>query len=100
MINNAVKFTPDEGVIDIFMMPGEDYIMFSVRDTGPGIAKEDFDKLFEKFKQIKRVEGPGEKGTGLGLNIAQSLVELHGGSMSVQSEVGKGSTFSFTIPKN
>ena len=70
----------------------------SVADTGVGIAAADIPLLFDKYEQARHRATRGEKGTGLGLYITRQLVEIHGGKISVQSEVGKGSTFSFTIP--
>jgi signal transduction histidine kinase len=70
----------------------------SVSDTGPGIAPEEKEKIFEKFYQIADLEGAKPKGTGLGLAICKALVELHGGRIWVESEPGRGSTFSFTLP--
>lgn len=99
LINNAMKFTPEQGCIEVLVEETSDQCKFSVKDSGSGIAKEDFPKLFQKFKQLHRVAQPGIQGTGLGLNIVKSLVELHGGQVNVESELGKGSTFSFTIPK-
>jgi two-component system sensor histidine kinase ChiS len=73
-------------------------VRVSVADTGVGIPPEDLARLFDKFEQARSRATRGEKGTGLGLYITRQLVELHGGEISVESEVGKGSTFSFTIP--
>jgi two-component system sensor histidine kinase VicK len=99
LLNNAVKFTPEGGKIKVVVEDKNTAVQFSVIDTGVGIASEDFPKLFQKFQQIKRTQGAGARGTGLGLNIAKALVEMHGGNISVESQVGKGSKFSFTIPK-
>ena len=70
----------------------------SVKDTGIGIPQEAIPKLFTKFFRISSVLEQGSKGTGLGLFISKSIISLHGGEISVKSEVGKGSTFSFTLP--
>jgi CheY-like chemotaxis protein len=102
LLSNASKFT-DEG--DITVRVGLDTapnglkeIRVSVTDTGPGISKEDQEKLFQAFSQVD--DSPTRKtgGTGLGLSICQQLITLHGGRIWVDSEVGKGSTFSFTLP--
>lgn len=100
LINNAIKFTPESGRINVLVEEVEDVVSFSVADSGPGIAKEDFPKLFQKFQQLNRAYGPGMQGTGLGLSIAKTLVELHGGLIQVESELGRGTTFRFTIPKS
>ena len=69
-----------------------------IRDAGPGIPVSEQEKIFEKFYQVTEDGGPKPKGTGLGLAISKSLVELHGGKIWVESEPGRGSTFSFTLP--
>lgn len=99
LISNAFKFTPEKGKITVTVEEEEAGVKFSVIDTGVGIPQEDLPRLFEKFYQGERTYGPGMYGTGLGLNIVKSLVELHGGRISVVSEPGKGSTFSFIVPK-
>jgi signal transduction histidine kinase len=99
LLNNAAKFTPEGGRIDVAVEEEKDAVRFSVSDSGPGIAPEDMPKLFQKFQQFKRTHGPGARGTGLGLSIVKSLVELHGGEITVKSTVGKGSTFTFRLPK-
>jgi diguanylate cyclase (GGDEF)-like protein len=98
LLNNAYKFTPENGSVTVHMVIRESDAMISVEDTGPGISPQDMEKLFGKFQQFGRTHGPGLKGTGLGLAISKSLVELHGGSIWVQSEVGKGTAFHFTLP--
>jgi len=70
-----------------------------VEDTGPGISKEDIAKLFSKFEQFGKPTKSADKGSGLGLTIAKSIVEAHGGRMWVESELGQGSRFIFTLPK-
>lgn len=99
LVNNAFKFT-DKGQIDIFGLDKKDMIEIGVRDTGAGIAEKDLSRLFSKFEQISRQTGPGEKGTGLGLAIARGIVDMHGGKIDVKSEPGRGTTFSFILPKN
>ena len=97
---NAIKFTPESGKVDVTVEEAADMVKFLIQDSGIGISKEDLPKIFQKFQQLQRTSGPGMQGTGLGLNISKSLVELHGGQMFVNSELGKGTTFAFTIPKN
>ena len=98
LVGNALKFTDEGGTISIAVKNGNKDIQISVTDTGDGIAAEHQARIFERFQQVDRTHGGGEKGTGLGLAISKELVELHGGKISVQSELGKGSMFSFTLP--
>ncbi|MGK7901465.1 MAG: GAF domain-containing protein [Hormoscilla sp.] len=99
LISNAVKFT-DAGSIACRARVENKALVFSIEDTGIGIAPEDRDKVFERFKQVGDIMTDKPKGTGLGLAICQQIVEYHGGRIWVESELGKGSTFSFTIPIN
>jgi signal transduction histidine kinase len=94
LLSNAVKFTPRDGTISVVAGAADGVVKVAVRDTGPGIAAEDQSLIFEEFRQA----GNGDEGTGLGLPIARKFVELHGGRLWVESEVGHGSTFWFTIP--
>ncbi|WP_375770178.1 HAMP domain-containing histidine kinase [Archangium gephyra] len=96
LVGNALKFTPEGGTVTVQVVPGEGFIRFCVKDTGPGIPAEALPHLFEPFWQV---EGTGKKGTGLGLTISRGLVMAHGGSLEVESEQGQGSTFSFTLPR-
>jgi signal transduction histidine kinase len=97
LLSNAVKFTPPGGriVIESARMNGE--VLVSVTDTGPGIAKEDQERIFEEFQQTD-VGVQQREGTGLGLALSRRLVELHGGRIWVESEPGHGSRFIFTLP--
>ena len=100
LVSNAIKFTEGPGRVTISLEDHPNEIQFNVVDTGIGIAPEDLPKLFEKFQQFRRAAGAsGAKGTGLGLAISRRLVGLHGGRIWAASEFGKGSAFSFTIPK-
>jgi len=99
LLSNALKFTPRGGRVSVRVEPaGDNLARISVADTGVGIAKDDLPVLFDKYEQARHRATRGEKGTGLGLYITRQLVELHGGAIRVESEVGKGSTFSFTLP--
>ena len=98
LVGNALKFTDSGGSISIAIENGVDDIEVSVTDTGDGIAAEHQERIFERFQQVDRTHGSGEKGTGLGLAISRELVELHGGKLSVKSALGEGSTFRFTLP--
>ncbi|MCA9398243.1 MAG: hybrid sensor histidine kinase/response regulator [Candidatus Omnitrophica bacterium] len=98
LIGNALKFTK-KGSITVSLKEWEDFVQCEVADTGMGIAAKHLPQLFNKFKQFSRTHSPGEKGTGLGLTIAKSIIELHGGNIHVESREGKGTTFIFTLPK-
>ncbi|HEY6343360.1 MAG TPA: ATP-binding protein [Bryobacteraceae bacterium] len=98
LLSNAVKFTPDRGSITVEGSLLEDAVEFSVADTGVGIPKEEQDLVFDKFYQVGQTSKGVREGTGLGLAITQHLVAEHGGKISVVSQVGQGSRFSFTIP--
>jgi len=98
LLSNAVKFTPDGGRVALRARPVESGLEVSVSDTGIGIAPEDQEKVFEEFRQVGGDYKTKQEGTGLGLALARRFVELHGGVIGVQSELGKGATFTFTIP--
>ena len=100
LLSNAVKFTPEGGRITINARPINGSVEISVTDTGIGIAEEDQPKVFEEFRQVGSDNAKKVEGTGLGLTLAKKFVELHGGRIWVESEVGKGSTFVFTLPVN
>jgi signal transduction histidine kinase len=99
LLSNAVKFTPEGGRIGIKAKQADGSVEISVSDTGIGIAPEDQAKIFEEFRQVGGDYAKKIEGTGLGLTLAKKFVELHGGRIWVTSEVGKGSTFSFTLPE-
>ena len=100
LLNNAVKFTPDEGQITIQSRKVDDAIEVAIKDSGIGISVEDKNRIFESFRQAKEDTAGLRKqeGTGLGLSLSKRMVELHGGTMWVESEVGVGSNFFFTLP--
>ncbi|HEY7555578.1 MAG TPA: GAF domain-containing protein [Candidatus Binatia bacterium] len=98
LLSNAVKFTPEGGRIGIEARQADGAVEISVSDTGIGIAPEDQPKIFEEFRQVGSDYAHKTEGTGLGLTLAKKFVELHGGKIWVESEVGKGSTFTFTLP--
>jgi signal transduction histidine kinase len=97
LLSNAVKFTPPGGSITVATERGTDEVRVSVTDTGPGIAPEDQQRIFEEFQQTD-VGVQQREGTGLGLALSKRLVELHGGRLWVESELGHGSRFVFTLP--
>ncbi|MBI3104316.1 MAG: PAS domain S-box protein [Candidatus Rokubacteria bacterium] len=97
LVGNAIKFT-EAGRISVRVGVADDTFCVSVTDTGPGIAPEDQQKIFEEFQQVDGSNTRAKGGTGLGLAIARRIVELHGGRLWVESAPGRGSTFSFTVP--
>jgi len=100
LISNAIKFSPENGTVSIFTSKtrnGE--LLVQVQDQGIGIAPQDQELIFQKFRQGSSAQNPIVKGTGLGLAIARALVEEHGGTIGVHSEPGHGATFYFTLPK-
>lgn len=100
LLGNAIKFTPKEGAIALRARydSAQADVVFSVSDTGEGIPKEAFERIFEKFGQVETRQAGRHMSTGLGLTFCKMAVEAHGGRIWVESEPGKGSTFSFTIP--
>jgi signal transduction histidine kinase len=98
LLSNAVKFTPEGGQVKVRALLEDSLVRISVTDTGAGIAPEDQMKIFEAFSQVGTDQTRKHEGTGLGLTLTQRFVELHGGEISVESAVGKGSTFVFTLP--
>jgi signal transduction histidine kinase len=98
LLSNAVKFTPEGGRIGMKARQADGAVEISVSDTGIGIAPEDQPKIFEEFRQVGGDYAHKVEGTGLGLTLAKKFVELHGGRIWVESEVGKGSKFTFTLP--
>jgi PAS domain S-box-containing protein len=98
LLSNAVKFTPKAGRIDIDCHGDGNSVCISVMDTGVGIRAEDQAVIFEEFRQVEGPAGTTQEGTGLGLAITKRLVEQQGGGISLESEFGKGSRFTFTLP--
>jgi signal transduction histidine kinase len=95
LVGNAIKFTPEGGEITLTGSRTRDQVLFRVKDTGPGIPAEHLPRLFDRFFQV---EPAHRNGMGLGLSIAKALVDAHGGVLSVESTVGQGTSFSFTLP--
>ena len=101
LLSNAIKFTADAGRITLAarLEDGGRYVRVAVSDTGIGIAPDDTAKLFQEFVQLDASASRRYEGTGLGLALSKRLVELHGGAIGVESQLGKGSTFWFTLPR-
>ncbi len=97
LLSNAIKFTPEGGWIEVAAAPKDGSVEVSVRDTGGGIAPADQEAVFEEFRQVGTAEKKAE-GTGLGLTLCRKFIELHGGRIWVKSQLGQGTTFTFTIP--
>ena len=98
LLSNGLKFTPEGGRIDVGARLDGDRAEVSVADTGIGIAPADQDAVFEEFRQVGTADKKAE-GTGLGLALSRKFIELHGGKIWVQSQLGAGSTFTFTLPR-
>ncbi|GEM_PF-550754 len=99
LINNAIKFTGENGQITVEVSVLRDKVRVGVKDTGIGIAKEDLSRVFDKFVQVSADEAGRKQGIGLGLTIVKELVEKHGGEIWIESKVGEGSKFYFTLPR-
>jgi signal transduction histidine kinase len=99
LLSNAVKFTPEGGRVEVRAVPTDGAVEISVTDTGIGIAPENQELIFEEFRQVGGDYAHKREGTGLGLTLARRLVELHGGRLWVKSQVGQGSTFTFSVPE-
>ncbi|MBC7249552.1 MAG: GAF domain-containing sensor histidine kinase [Anaerolineae bacterium] len=98
LLSNAVKFTPSGGRIEVLACEHDGQAWVAVRDTGIGIPRKELDRVFDRFYQVEPSLSRRYEGMGLGLSIAKGMVELHGGRIWVESEVGKGSTFIFCLP--
>lgn len=99
LLDNAIKYTPERGEIIITSVDRDDYIEIAVVDNGMGIPLKDLPHIFERFYRVDKTRSRELGGTGLGLSIVKHIIEAHGGAVSVDSEVGKGSRFSFTLSK-
>lgn len=103
LLNNAINYTPSNGKITIRAheaLGQPEWLLVSISDTGSGIPKEEQDRIFDRLYQVKAGDATGKQGIGLGLYLCRELVQEHGGNIWVESEPGKGSTFSFALPKS
>jgi signal transduction histidine kinase/DNA-binding response OmpR family regulator len=98
LVSNAVKFTPENGVVTIATRRLDDTVELTVTDTGIGIAKEDQDRVFHEFQQVDSGVGRSQQGTGLGLTLTRRFARLHGGDVRLESQPGQGSVFTITLP--
>jgi two-component system OmpR family sensor kinase/two-component system sensor histidine kinase BaeS len=101
LLSNALRYTPQDGRVDVRLRPEAQSVLISVNDTGPGISAEDLPHIFDRFYRADKSrsrDAPGAGGSGLGLAIARSIVEAHGGRIWAESETGKGTTITFTLP--
>jgi signal transduction histidine kinase len=99
VVSNAIKYTPAGGKVAIEVCSDGDYVKTVVKDTGIGISQEDLPRIFDKFSRIKSEKTREIIGTGLGLSIVKGIVEAHLGSISVESEEGKGTSFTVLLPR-
>jgi len=99
LLDNSIKYTP-KGHIDVTVSGNGNQVECSISDTGKGIPEDELLKIFDKFQQFGKMKNPKEKGSGLGLYIVKKIVELHNGEIRVESQLNKGSKFSFTLPKS
>lgn len=97
-VDNALKFTPSGGTVTVSTQLVDEMVCMKIRDTGKGMAKEDIPYIFERFYKADKSRGGSKTGTGLGLSIASGIVDAHGGGITVESELGKGTEFSVMLP--
>jgi len=100
LISNAIKFTDEGGEIFVDVKDKNEFVEISVKDNGIGIEKNHLDIIFDRFKQVDKSLSRNTEGTGIGLSLVKSIIELHGGSTYAKSEVGKGSKFTVMLPSN
>jgi signal transduction histidine kinase len=99
-LTNAIKYSPADRPVEVFLAIERQIARVSVQDEGPGLSAEEQQAIWERFYQVKRIKAQGESGAGLGLglHICQTIIEQHQGQVGVQSSPGEGSTFWFTLP--
>ena len=98
LLDNAIKYTPEGGSITVGANSKEKIVQVDIPDTGIGIAEKDLPRIFERFYRVDKARSRELGGTGLGLSIVKHIIQAHSGQIWVQSTLGRGSTFSFTIP--
>ncbi|HSS99012.1 MAG TPA: ATP-binding protein [Terriglobales bacterium] len=98
LVDNAIKFTPPHGKVQLLAAGENGWVKLNIQDSGIGIPKEELPHIFERFYQVDGSSTRRFGGTGLGLALAKEIIELHGGEISVESEVGQGSTFQIRLP--
>ncbi|MCX7661818.1 MAG: ATP-binding protein, partial [Candidatus Omnitrophica bacterium] len=99
LLDNAVKYTPQNGRINIRAYPADEYVQVEISDTGIGIPEKDLPRIFERFYRVDKARSRELGGTGLGLSIVKHIIKAHKGEIWVKSELGKGSTFFFSLPQ-
>jgi signal transduction histidine kinase len=98
LVSNAMKYSPDGGEVVVSLRSEDGHVVCSVSDTGMGMSQQDQEEVFAKFFRAAAVRNSAIPGVGLGLSISKAIVEAHGGSVSLRSEVGEGTTFTFAVP--
>lgn len=98
LLSNAIKFSPTKGIVKLLASKNAESVVLSVADSGRGIPADQLASIFERFKQVQASDSANRKGSGLGLSICKAMVEQHGGTISVESQIGKGSRFIIELP--
>lgn len=99
LIDNAIRHTPEEGLVELKVTSGQNGLILEIKDNGSGIPSEDLPFVFERFYKADKARTRGSSGTGLGLAIAKNIIDAHKGTISVWSELGKGTVFTINLPE-